>query len=260
MRVTVGRAELPAKPHALYRFYDRTDVLLYVGISLDLPARLRKHKRDKPWWLEIANITIEPHESRADALAAEAIAIETERPLYNDQHNPTVLIPDPVPPSPDQPDVSEPCGEDCDDDCRSRHGDQWYLGRNDLSICIIDHIRGQLGDDRFGPAQATAEKELRLPDEERSYAWETDHVVVVAEEMVQATVADVWRFRFVLEELLRSLPPGLVAQAEGASAEDWYKAGEPDACRLDQLPDILRHLGYALRDHFGAVERGADVP
>jgi predicted GIY-YIG superfamily endonuclease len=96
-RVPVAQAELPTKPHALYRFYDRTDVLLYVGISLDLPARLRKHRREKTWWLEIANITIEPHDSRSDALAAETLAIETEKPLYNDQHNPTVQIADETP-------------------------------------------------------------------------------------------------------------------------------------------------------------------
>ena len=96
-RVTVGQAELPTKPHALYRFFDRTDVLLYVGISMDLPTRLRNHRREKPWWLEIAYITIEPHESRIAALAAEAVAIETEKPLYNDQHNPTVPVADETP-------------------------------------------------------------------------------------------------------------------------------------------------------------------
>lgn len=96
-RVSVGQAELATKPHALYRFYDRTDVLLYVGISIDLPARLRKHRREKPWWLEIANITVEPHDSRAEALAAEAVAITEETPLYNDQHNPTVHVADEAP-------------------------------------------------------------------------------------------------------------------------------------------------------------------
>ncbi|HEU5108316.1 MAG TPA: hypothetical protein VFT95_07140 [Micromonosporaceae bacterium] len=96
-RVPVAQADLPTKPHALYRFYDRTDALLYVGISMDLPARLRSHRREKPWWVEIAHITVELHESRRAALAAEAVAIAEEKPLYNDQHNPTVRLPDDTP-------------------------------------------------------------------------------------------------------------------------------------------------------------------
>ena len=86
-RVSAARLELANKPHALYRFYDRTDVLLYIGITADLAARLQSHRRDKPWWTSVANIKVEHYPSRKTALKAEAEAIQTERPLYNDQHN-----------------------------------------------------------------------------------------------------------------------------------------------------------------------------
>lgn len=85
--ISIGQAGLNGRPHALYRFYDRSDVLLYVGITMDLPKRLKAHRKEKPWWLEISSITVEPHESRAAALDAEAEAIRSEKPLYNTTHN-----------------------------------------------------------------------------------------------------------------------------------------------------------------------------
>jgi predicted GIY-YIG superfamily endonuclease len=86
-KVSTALVALPTKLHALYRFYDRTDVLLYVGITMDLGSRMKQHKRDKPWWAGVANITVEHFPTRDEALAAEKRAIKEEGPLYNDQHN-----------------------------------------------------------------------------------------------------------------------------------------------------------------------------
>lgn len=87
MAVSKALVQLPTKPHALYRFYDRTDVLLYVGITMDLPARVGQHRKEKPWWTEVHHITIEQFDTRSAALAAEERAIKEDGPLYNSTHN-----------------------------------------------------------------------------------------------------------------------------------------------------------------------------
>lgn len=95
--ISIGQASLNDRPHALYRFFDRSDVLLYVGITADLPKRFKDHRKEKPWWTQISTIKIEPHESRSAVLEAEAEAIRTEQPLYNSTHN-TFIAPAPVSP------------------------------------------------------------------------------------------------------------------------------------------------------------------
>ena len=70
-RVSVASLAINNQPHALYRFFDRTDVLLYVGITANLPTRMKNHSKGKPWWTQIHNITIEHFDTRQDALDAE---------------------------------------------------------------------------------------------------------------------------------------------------------------------------------------------
>jgi len=72
---------------ALYRFWSATDALLYIGITHDLGRRLGQHEADKPWWAGVSRITIETHEDRDQALAAERAAIKAESPLWNVVHN-----------------------------------------------------------------------------------------------------------------------------------------------------------------------------
>lgn len=72
---------------ALYRFYDRSDGLLYVGQSRDPSRRMGDHKAKKEWWAVMATMRLEWHETLEMALEAEKIAIETEKPLHNIQHN-----------------------------------------------------------------------------------------------------------------------------------------------------------------------------
>ncbi|MEU4558562.1 GIY-YIG nuclease family protein [Actinoplanes sp. NPDC023936] len=88
-RITLGRAELDTRPHILYRFYDRTGVLLYIGITVDLGVRMKDHAKDKPWWPQVdrAATRIEYYDGRRAALDAEREAIKAEKPLENDQHN-----------------------------------------------------------------------------------------------------------------------------------------------------------------------------
>jgi predicted GIY-YIG superfamily endonuclease len=88
-RVSVGRAALDTRPHILYRFYDRTGVLLYIGITVDLGERMKAHAKDKLWWSDVdrSATRIEYLDNRRAALDAEREAIKAEKPLENDQHN-----------------------------------------------------------------------------------------------------------------------------------------------------------------------------
>jgi excinuclease UvrABC nuclease subunit len=67
----------------LYRHFDASGRLLYVGVSLSVLHRLRKHRQSSEWFGEIVTITIARFETRAAALAAEKAAVQTERPRFN---------------------------------------------------------------------------------------------------------------------------------------------------------------------------------
>jgi len=69
--------------HALYRFFNAKGVLLYVGITKNPEGRVRNHRGDKPWWDEVANITIEKFNTRPELATAELKAIQSENPKYN---------------------------------------------------------------------------------------------------------------------------------------------------------------------------------
>lgn len=67
----------------LYRHFDAAGDLLYVGISLSAIGRLAQHRASADWFDQIAKVEIEQFETRDLALAAEAAAIDTERPRHN---------------------------------------------------------------------------------------------------------------------------------------------------------------------------------
>lgn len=94
-RTTIGLAELPETPHFLYRLFDRTDTLLYIGITNDPKARFKWHRKNQPWWCDVdqTKTRVDYFPSREAVLKAEAEAIREELPLYNDQHNLTVDTP-----------------------------------------------------------------------------------------------------------------------------------------------------------------------
>lgn len=70
-------------PHAVYRVFDATGVLLYIGCSQRIGARLAVHGNTQPWYHEIARIEVEWHPNEPHAKVAEAKAIENEKPKYN---------------------------------------------------------------------------------------------------------------------------------------------------------------------------------
>lgn len=74
---------MASRPFSVYRFFNAKGKLLYVGMTADLPARMRQHAKDKSWWGEVAKTTSEVHPTEKAAAVAEATAIVAEKPLYN---------------------------------------------------------------------------------------------------------------------------------------------------------------------------------
>ena len=73
--------------HVLYRFFNSSDQLLYIGITMNPPSRFRAHASNKSWWSEVSRITVSQFESRTQLAKAERDAIKAEKPKYNVMHN-----------------------------------------------------------------------------------------------------------------------------------------------------------------------------
>lgn len=71
------------KKTALYRHFDKSGVLLYIGISSSATARAVQHHNGSRWADLIARIDVEHYDTREEALAAESAAIKTEKPPFN---------------------------------------------------------------------------------------------------------------------------------------------------------------------------------
>jgi hypothetical protein len=73
-----------AKRAAIYRLYDSSGALLYVGISKDPRSRWAGHAATKAWWPEVAHREIGTwFASVKEARTAEDAAIRSENPRYN---------------------------------------------------------------------------------------------------------------------------------------------------------------------------------
>jgi hypothetical protein len=68
---------------ALYRLFDGTGRLLYVGIGFDPKLRWRKHAKEQAWWPLVADRQVTWYPTRDEAERAEEQAIAVEGPLFN---------------------------------------------------------------------------------------------------------------------------------------------------------------------------------
>ena len=75
--------------YALYRYFDITHRLLYIGISGDLAVRDTSHIARSRWMQLTASSNIERYATLKEVQEAERRAIETEHPLFNRQYNDT---------------------------------------------------------------------------------------------------------------------------------------------------------------------------
>jgi predicted GIY-YIG superfamily endonuclease len=71
----------------LYRYYDKDDNLLYIGISSNFQARAASHSKFATWSKKASTVKLEHYPDRHSVLAAEKYAIMTEKPLHNVIHN-----------------------------------------------------------------------------------------------------------------------------------------------------------------------------
>ncbi|WNO26063.1 G-I-Y Y-I-G endonuclease [Arthrobacter phage Wildwest] len=77
----------PARPGFVYRLFDDSGALLYVGKTYNVRARLftgpTAHSLTKEWFSKVALAKVAAYRTEADALEAEAWAIKREAPLHN---------------------------------------------------------------------------------------------------------------------------------------------------------------------------------
>ena len=78
-----------ATPTSVYLYFDRNDLLLYVGITGRGLARNSEHDASKEWWPYVTRQEIQHHPTRRSALSAERQMIRKYRPPFNVQHNPS---------------------------------------------------------------------------------------------------------------------------------------------------------------------------
>lgn len=78
---------LPTRPApgftAVYRFYDNSDVLLYIGICGEPLKRWYTHAVTKPWWPDVVRFKVIWFPSRGEAEKSERESIGAEKPLHN---------------------------------------------------------------------------------------------------------------------------------------------------------------------------------
>jgi len=82
-----------SEAHYLYRHFNAAGGLLYIGITRNVKLRNNCHNHASPWWDEVASTTIEELPTRDDALRAEEVAIEVERPIHNHPRAITIKLP-----------------------------------------------------------------------------------------------------------------------------------------------------------------------
>ena len=75
------------RPVFLYRMFDYSNTLLYVGISQSFFNRVDQHAADKDWFSDVDRITAERFSTRQEALMHEKQAIQHEKPIHNKMHN-----------------------------------------------------------------------------------------------------------------------------------------------------------------------------
>jgi len=75
-------------PTSLYLYYDKFNVLLYVGITARGIRRNHEHAETQPWWRYVAHQEVTHLPSRRAALRVERETIIRRSPPFNRTHNP----------------------------------------------------------------------------------------------------------------------------------------------------------------------------
>lgn len=165
----------PNERTVLYRFFNSAGDLLYVGITRDPASRIAQHGAEKPWWHVVANVTLEWHDSRQEALDAERAAIIAEQPAHNVIHN--LRRPKVMGTGRHCPDLCEQCSrimspwranvETGETDYVCRCGHRWTCWWAPESFSRAMHSRARTG----GPVQSMSMRCLVDVGQERRYGY-----------------------------------------------------------------------------------------
>lgn len=79
--------------HTIYLLYGAKDVLLYVGISVNGPARLSDHAKSKQWFKKVVRAEFEHIKGREAAEARELELIVSRDPKWNRRGKPKPVDP-----------------------------------------------------------------------------------------------------------------------------------------------------------------------
>lgn len=71
------------RQHFVYRAFDESGALLYIGCSKNLRERMGEHRSFSPWFAHAARFTLAGPYNYETARQIERDAIHSERPLYN---------------------------------------------------------------------------------------------------------------------------------------------------------------------------------
>lgn len=213
-RISIGQTGLNNRRHALYRFYDASDVLLYVGITVDPGARFKKHGSDKLWWSEVDRIGIDHFVTRLEALEAERKAIKSEQPLHNVVHNEFV------------------------------NADGRSDTRRDLALELLHTFVNA------APGSATyqmALTELRQEAEESGNALESDEVEVL-KRLIDSHESELHSYRSAVQNILAAVPDGQVELYRRLEIEEWNRdLGEEYSIATDYLDhSVIRRIAADL--------------
>ena len=94
-------------PHYVYQLLSGSGALLYIGCTYNLHKRFGEHRREQPWFPQVATIHADLYPDAAQGFAAEAAAHQEQRALYSKnpfserewaariQHHPLIALPAP---------------------------------------------------------------------------------------------------------------------------------------------------------------------
>lgn len=78
-----SQRRISSRPHDVYKAYDTSGALLYVGISVNVFTRLREHKYYARWYRAAHRIEVTQYTNRLAARIEEARCIDEDSPMFN---------------------------------------------------------------------------------------------------------------------------------------------------------------------------------
>src|SRR5690606_19885778 len=82
-----SEAELESIPTAVYRHYDASGLLLYIGMTCDQSVRESMHGTSSPWWIHVRHSEMTWYATRSKGTEAEKSLIIELEPMFNTVYN-----------------------------------------------------------------------------------------------------------------------------------------------------------------------------